>query len=95
MAQREEESEYLRKLRAIQDSVDWDKIYRDAQFDLEMQLMRRPGKRKFHVCVGASEEVIKYIAQRFVEDGLEAKRYNGDDVIAACVSVIIPAIGGV
>jgi hypothetical protein len=90
MAQQQEESEYLRKLRAIQDSVDWNALYANAQLELDIALTRKPGQTVFYLCSGQSDVARKCIGGRFIKDGLRAQLYDGPEVLAPCLRVTIP-----
>lgn len=96
MTQSQHTSTYLTRLHAIQ-ATDTTGAYIKAQSELEKQVALHPGRKTFYVCSKESEEVRRYIAGRFREDGLEAEvyenyhfYYDGEEVTEYCVRVTIP-----
>jgi hypothetical protein len=94
------ESDYLRRLRAIQDTYDPNGPYEKAKLQVEAQLTKQKERTTFNVCVNESEHIRKYVVERFIADGLQAELYdyvhtyyNGDDEHRSGVSVTIPRRG--
>lgn len=93
------ESEYMRKLRTIQGTYESNGHYEKAQAELEALAAKYKERRTFFVCDGASTEVRKYVAQRFIRDGLDAEvyddvhiYYNGDEAQISSVRVKLPKL---
>jgi hypothetical protein len=90
------ESDLLRRLYQIEDS-DNTGVYARAKLELEKAKTRAPHRFTFDICNGTiSEETRKYIAQRFIEDGLQAQAMDlehwncGDTTYSYIVRVEIP-----
>lgn len=99
MAQQQEESDYIRRLRGIQQAhvVDQDGVYGKAQAELELAMAKQPGPGHFLVCKELDEGTRRYVCKCFARDGLFAELYvdwymyyNGDERNTPCVRVTVP-----
>lgn len=92
-----EHNDFLSELYTIEDLGGFTNtgIYRQVQGELIEEKKRLPNINVFHVCLNKEKEVINYVIQCLLKDGLvaePAKLYGIDDtyLVTHCIKVTIP-----
>ncbi len=75
MTEQQQQSPLLARLYQIEDE-DTTGIYAHAKLELEQAKIKSPHSSTFDICRNESEERRKYIAEKFVQDGLQAQAMN-------------------